>query len=163
MSIWSISIVTFVNSFLLLVRFIIGIIPFFDNRFQTYLEFGFLRQTQWGRAVVVLLILLWEIIPILTVLLIFGRIASVKTPTKTFSKEPELLAPKSDFSVTKSFIEKFPKDEKTGLDTDDVSVTYVQSPSNGSLASEGSYLGKTYYDPQGLMFKNSKYSKDQKM
>lgn len=168
MSIWSISLVTLVNSLILLVRFIVGIIPFFDPKFQNYLEFGYLRRTEWGKAIVVLLITFWETIPILTVLLIFGRIASVKTPVTTFSKEPEQLAPKSDFSVTRSWIEKYPKEERNGsIDTEDLNLTSVQSPSNSnfnSLASEGSFLGKTYYGPQGLMFKNAKYgTKDQKM
>ncbi|KAL0476260.1 hypothetical protein AKO1_004207 [Acrasis kona] len=67
------------NSIIFLTRVIVNILPFTSDRFSHFLTIYELRRTDYGKAFLILSFVVWEIVPIITVLFFFSKIMPARS------------------------------------------------------------------------------------
>eukprot|EP01080_Neovahlkampfia_damariscottae_P007986 gene7986-12451_t len=163
----SIAIVIMVNSLVLGLRILTSFVPLIEQSFSKDLfNTQCLRQSIWGSIMVICLYIFYETLPIVSLLIIFGKIPTNFTK-KTFSKEPILdnTTMKRDTSFAKKF--NFYDDSNDSFDESTFSIIQIpkESPNltgsyldkeYGSNYSNSPVVGKTYNETRASYLLNSK-------
>lgn len=84
----SILVVIALNSLIFITRVIVDVLPLLPKFPEDFFKLSTLRMTDYGKMIIISSFVLWEIVPITTVLFFFSRVMPA-TPSQFYSKNPK--------------------------------------------------------------------------
>jgi hypothetical protein len=158
-NIYSIAIVIVVNSVVLSLRILTAFVPLVEHNFsKDFFNLSCLRQHAWGSIMVICLYILYETLPISSLLIIFGKIPTNFTK-KVFTKEPvhEQSAVSRETSFHRNF-SSFRNNENEEGAEDNFAFTQTPTESPSSVFTSSPVFAKFTKDSKNSLLFSSKYN-----
>ncbi len=112
----SILVVIGLNSTIFITRVVVNILPLLPSFPENFFRFATLRMTDYGKMIIISSFVVWEIVPIITVLFFFSRIMpSTKTPKSSIGDGLQNLDGDSHYNAAQEYYKATRNQQKRTL------------------------------------------------